>query len=94
MGVWAEAVAVEGEAFMWDAYVEEEGEMEVSITRPEFGWWGCPEMGLGGGAGMRAVAKGSLVAMRSTSRGKCPADHSWNTHVGLGERAEPDLGTL
>lgn len=48
-------MAVEEEAFMWDAYVEEEGEMEVSMTRPGFGWWGCPEVGLAGGRLLRAV---------------------------------------
>lgn len=36
MGAWAGAVAVEGEAFMHDACLEEEGEREVSMTRPGF----------------------------------------------------------
>lgn len=36
VGAWAGAVVVEGEAFMHDACLEEEGERAVSMTRPGF----------------------------------------------------------
>lgn len=69
-GAWTGAVAVEEETFMRDAYLEEKRETELSMTRPGsldgggVGWGGCPEMGLGRGAGMGADAKGSLDAVR------------------------------
>lgn len=61
---------------------------EASRTRPGSLDGGAgPETGPGGGAGVGAIAKGSLGTVRWPSRDRCPEDHG--THrLELGERAE------